>query len=305
MDKNIIDSLFREIQSFFSSTTVLIVGSGLSSAEGLPGMGDLAQELIDKVPKDLQEDDELWGDIKKELEKEDANLEAILLNYPPSERLELIIREITQNYIKDKEQAVITSVVSGEQQLRFTSFIKQFNIPSTGLVVICTNYDRLIEIACEIEGIPVDNLFFGKNIALLDEEKSKMSFCEGLKHKGRNRQRIFSKKVLIYKPHGCLNWYWYNDKPIHSSLDLDLERLIITPGGNKYKRGYGTPFDKHREKANAAINEASKFIVIGYGFNDDHLETHLKQRIENDVPTLILTRGLSENTQILIKDKKM
>ncbi|WP_179288254.1 SIR2 family protein [Shouchella clausii] len=311
MKENIKDSLYREIQSFFNSNTVLVVGSGLSCAEGLPGMWDLAVELIKKVPEELQEESESqWHNIKNDLldknglVKNNANLEATLLKYPPSDELELVIRKITTNFIKYKEQHAIRKVISGENKLRFSRFIRNFRIPETGLVIICTNYDRLIEVACEVERIPIDNLFYGKNISVLDEKKSRMSFCEGIKRNGKAMRRVYSKKVLIYKPHGCLNWYWFNGEPINSSFDLGLERLIITPGANKYRNGYDTPFDIHRGKANTAINAASKFIIIGYGFNDDHLETHLKQRIENGIPTLILTRSLSDNTKELIQDKE-
>lgn len=34
-------------------------------------------------------------------------------------------------------------------------------------------------------------------------------------------------------------------------------------------------------------------MVIGYGFHDDHLQTHLVPRIKEGVPTLILTHRLS------------
>lgn len=311
MEDSIKDQLYRDIQSFFSSNTVLVVGSGLSCAEGLPGMWSLAVELIKKVPEELPvESLRSWDNIKNDLMndegliKDTANLEATLLKYPPNREIEAAIRKITTSFIKEEEQRTIHKVITGENELRFSSFIKKFRIPETGLVVICTNYDRLVEIACEVEGIPVDNLFYGKNISVLDEKKSQMSFCEGVVANGRIMKRVFAKKVLIYKPHGCLNWYWSNGKPINSTFDLNIERLIITPGANKYRNGYDTPFDIHREKANKAINTASKFIIIGYGFNDDHLETHLKQRISNGIPTLVLTRSLSENTKEIIREKE-
>lgn len=310
MDDSIKDQLYREIQSFFCSNTVLVVGSGLSCAEGLPGMWRLASELIKKVPEEIEGHSlKQWEDIKSDLLndegliKDDANLEATLLKYPPREDLEEVIRKVTINYMKKEERRVIHRAVTGESRLRFSNFIRRFSIPENGLAIICTNYDRLIEIACEVEGIPVDNLFYGKNISELDEKKSKMSFCEKIERNGKLFKRIFTKKVLIYKPHGCLNWYWSNDKPISSTFDLDIDRLIITPGANKYRHGYNTPFDIHREKANMAIDAASKFIVIGYGFNDEHLETHLKQRIMNGVPTLILTKNLSNNVKTMIENK--
>lgn len=307
MEDSVKDNFYREVQSFFSSNAILVVGSGLSCAEGLPGMWGIATELIKEVPEEINEDSiEQWGKIKNDLLniqgviKDDANLEATLLKFPPTEDIELAIRKIITNIIIKKEQQVIQKAVTGEQTLKFSSFIKRFSIPETGLVVISTNYDRLVEIASEVEGIPVDNLFYGKNISELNEQKSNMSFCEGIERNGKMLRRVFTKKILIFKPHGCLNWYWSKGKPINSTFNLDIERLIITPGANKYRNGYNTPFDIHRAKANTAIDGASKFIIIGYGFNDDHLETHLRQRILNGIPTLILTRTLSDNTKSII-----
>ena len=45
-----IDTIKKLIQEFFQEGTVTIVGSGLSLAEGIPGMWELAKELQVKVP---------------------------------------------------------------------------------------------------------------------------------------------------------------------------------------------------------------------------------------------------------------
>ena len=44
-----IDTAKKIIQNFFQEGTVTIVGSGLSMAEGIPGMSDLSKELQDKI----------------------------------------------------------------------------------------------------------------------------------------------------------------------------------------------------------------------------------------------------------------
>jgi hypothetical protein len=85
-----------------------------------------------------------------------------------------------------------------------------------------------------------------------------------------------------------------------------LPRLIITPGLNKFRSGYESPFDKHREKANDAIENARNFLIVGYGFNDDHLETHLTPRIKSGVRTLVLTHGLSDKVrEIALKNRNV
>src|SRR5258707_10804130 len=82
-------------------------------------------------------------------------------------------------------------------------------------------------------------------------------------------------RAIVLKPHGSFDWYRNGTSAVRCSVELDAERLIITPGLNKYKAGYNAPFDKHRELANNHINRSAKLLVVGYGFNDDHLHNHL------------------------------
>lgn len=91
-----------------------------------------------------------------------------------------------------------------------------------------------------------------------------------------------------------------NGRPVSYAGDLpDAVSLIITPGQNKFRNGYESPFDHHRSRANNAIDEASRYLVIGYGFNDDHLETHLTPGIKGGKPTLMLTWSLSTTARQL------
>ena len=80
--------------------------------------------------------------------------------------------------------------------------------------------------------------------------------------------------------------------------------MIITPGMNKYRAGYNIPFDTHREHANRAIDSSDRYIFIGYGFGDAHLETHLSQQLRTGKEALIFTRGLSDNARDVVKNNK-
>jgi hypothetical protein len=55
-------------------------------------------------------------------------------------------------------------------------------------------------------------------------------------------------------------------------------------------------------RANDAIDQASRFLIIGYGFNDDHLQTHLIPCIQRGVQTLLVTRSLSSRAMDLVKE---
>ena len=156
--------------------------------------------------------------------------------------------------------------------------------------------DRLIEIAVEEAGIGADTMFVGRFAASLNPRESQLSFCRNIVSKNRQHRLEYNNRALIYKPHGSLDWYFRDGNPVAYNGDLDgVPRLIITPGQNKFRNGYESPFDRHRDKANEAVDKASRFLIIGYGFNDDHLETHLAPAINSGKPTLMLAHTLSAN----------
>jgi hypothetical protein len=108
--------------------------------------------------------------------------------------------------------------------------------------------------------------------------------------------------VTILKPHGCLSWHLINGIPYSIPTCSVEDSLIITPGLNKYREGYSVPFDTHRARANEEIDRAQRYIIIGYGFGDDHLETHLMQQLHAGKPTLIFTYSLSAKAETIVRE---
>lgn len=300
-----LNELKETIQDFFQENTVTIVGSGLSAAEDLPGMKDLAKYLMAEIPNLIhdQADIDAWSGISTELAA-GKGLEAVLLNNTPTDRLEAAIRDLTARLVGDAEKKIIKELMQRKRVLRFSEYLERFNLRNDGLTVITPNYDRLIEYACEFNKVRVDTLFIGNYFAHFNPNQSKYMFCEG-KTKHNNTLKIkYAPRVTLYKPHGSLSWHMINGEP-YSIPDSDYEdSLIITPGINKYHKGYSSPFDIHRSKANDAINAAERYIIIGYGFNDDHLETHLVHQLQRGKPTLIVSRSLREKTRDLVKQNK-
>lgn len=300
-----IDTIKRTIQEFFQEGTVTIVGSGLSLAEGIPGMGQLAKELQSKIPGMLSDaaDIDIWKQIDADLSA-GTGLEEALHNTKPSEHVEECIRKTTALYIGDADKKVFEKVVQGGVTLRFSKYLHQFNIRNQGMTVITTNYDRLIEYACEMNDIVVDTLFVGKYLARFQPEQSKYFSCVGVQRRKGKPVLQYAPKVTVLKPHGCLSWHLLGDTPYSIMNGSAEDSLIITPGLNKYKEGYSVPFDTHRSRANDEIDKAQRYIIIGYGFGDDHLETHLMQQLHSGKPALILTHSLSAKAEKLAKGCK-
>lgn len=298
-----LDIIKQTIQDFFQENTLTIIGSGLSSAEGIPGMSALSNKLRLEIPPLLSDtsDVDIWNKISDDLSV-GVGLEAALHNVNPSPFIEDSIRKITAKFIGQAEENVLCDIIRSSRTLRFSDYLCHFNIRNNGLVVVTTNYDRLIEYACEYNNIRIDTLFVGRFLARFEPEQSKYSFCQSIVRKpGGKNAVLFAPKVTVLKPHGCLSWHMIDGEP-YSIPNYPLEDcLIITPGINKYKEGYSVPFDTHRTKANSEIDSAQRYIIIGYGFGDDHLETHLVQQLRNGKPALILTYSLSPKAEDLVK----
>ncbi len=286
------------MQGHFTDGLVLVIGSGLSSAEGIPGMPELATHLSARAGSLTGAEAKRWSQIKTVLDAGDG-LEAALLKHAPTDALELWIAQGTTDLLVPKEHEVMSAVLRGDRILRLTTFLNKILKSATGLPILTPNYDRLIEVACEMAGFYVDTTAVGHYAGMFDHRRSCMGSCRGITTRGRATVLDHYPRAVVLKPHGSFDWYQSGNAPRRCSLDLDAERLIITPGLNKYRAGYNAPFDKQRDLANDYIKQASRLLVVGYGFNDDHLQTHLMKRIKDGTPTLVLNRSTSAHVEKL------
>jgi hypothetical protein len=289
------------LQRHLGDGLVTIVGSGLSCAEGMPGMGDLTTHLKATVsPQISTSDTAIWTKIVADLDT--IGLEAALLKTQPTATLEAVIMSSSAELLLPAEEEIIAAAITGKRILRFTRLLKHLLKPTSGIPIITTNYDRLIEFASEQAGLGVDTMFVGSYCGYLNEKESHNSFLRDAIFKGSRKIHYrYRERIKLFKPHGSLDWYQGANGPLRHSGNTSMARLIITPGINKFRNGYESPFDTHRDRANAAIDGATRFLAIGYGFNDDHLETHLRPLLRAGKPALLLTRSISAKAKELVQ----
>jgi len=298
-----IGQIKKRLQEHFTDGLVTIVGSGLSMACGVPGMNELGEHLLEGMQQRFQgEMPKEWESIAERINKGQTLEEAlkdINLDNPVVDH----IVDITATFIETREREVICKVYSGEINLAFTKLLRYLSFNNDRISIVTTNYDRLIELAAEIAGYGIDTLFPGQYYGKFDPELSKESLWTGKRaQKGKGIKRVYRKHVVVLKPHGSLDWFLHNGQPIRCTLPMQAPRLMITPGQSKYRMGYEKPFDRHRDVANQAIDNAARLLIIGYGFNDDQLETHLKPEIRKGKPCVIITKDLTENGVQLLQE---
>ena len=130
MDENL-DEIKKNIQSFFDQGTVIIVGSGLSCAEGIPGMGKLAEKLIEDVPNMLNSQNmKIWEKVADALRK-GQDLETALQQNPVTDDVENAIMECTYKFISDKDKSIFLEIIEKGRVLRFSDFLSYFNLNLT------------------------------------------------------------------------------------------------------------------------------------------------------------------------------
>jgi len=292
----------KKLQEHLQTGLLAVVGTGLSMAEGIPGMKDLALHLKKEIPKKLVTADAGWNqvvanlDVGKDLEN--AMSDVTLL---PS-TVDAIILE-TANIVLGEELKVFQRVISGKHVLPFTFFIKHLFKAGREFHLITPNYDRLIELATEAAGIGVDTRFYGYLHGQINSKRSADAHRESYIN-GRNRDFRMLPCLHVYKPHGSLDWYEIDEKIIRSPINIDKIPIIITPGISKYRESFRRAIDDQRVAGNRAVVNATRFFFIGYGFNDDHLEQYLCPGRQLTKPTVIITKELTENAKKLIANSK-
>ena len=218
------------LQEHLSDGLVTIVGSGLSCAEGLPGMGELAAYLLAQVGGGLTgADATAWASASALFATN--GLEGALLAVPPTPAVESAIAAATGKLIAERERTVVSEVFAGTRKLRLTRLLPHLVKPAAGLTIVTTNYDRLVEIAAEEADIGADTMFVGRFAGQLNERESQLSFCRKVTVKQRPATATFHyrPRALICKPHGSLDWYARAGRPVFYPGDLvDAVRLIIT-----------------------------------------------------------------------------
>jgi hypothetical protein len=241
-----------------------------------------------------------WENIEASLATD--GLEGALLKHPSTEGIESAIIRFSFAFVLAKEQEAIAACLTGTRKLKITYLLPHISAATPKIAhIITTNYDRLIELAAESEGWGVDSMMVGRYWGKHDPDLSEKLMVMGVSHGNKGHVKlIYRNHVKLFKPHGSLDWFMAGDTPMTSSMGLASDPLIITPGIGKYTKGYGQPFDAHRDRGNAAIDRALSILCIGYGFNDDHLQTHLSPKLKGGAKALLLTRDLSPNARTVV-----
>ncbi|HYG05401.1 MAG TPA: SIR2 family protein [Stenotrophomonas sp.] len=310
------DALFAEIQGVFRKTPVLLIGSGFSCSYGLPGMSALAEHLATAVQGVLTTDGarNSWAlSVEAVRTNLEAGLNGIPVGSPGWGEIVSAIRGETAKLILQEASAAEAKILA-EKALESHAPLRLLSRLFSGspqnaesIHVITTNYDTLIELFCDLAELPLDTGFTGfrrrkpRPRPLFQTQYSRVLVAEKRQQQVDHR---LCKTVRLYKPHGSISWLATDEGPVEVLNDLSVAgRAIVVPGPSKYQDALvNTLFDGMRTEMNEVINRAEALLCIGFGFNDDHLQGVIKNRLTAGMPVIIVTRDATSNIEQLLRD---
>ena len=112
-------------------------------------------------------------------------------------------------------------------------------------------------------------------------------------------------KIFLYKLHGSIDWE--RDKT-HGNVLKEVDGNFNNPElifGTNYKLQYIDPYLFYTYEFRKWSLECKYIIVIGYGFNDEHINGILKQALENNPKRIILVASKDNSKDDILKKLKL
>ena len=260
-------------------------------AYGMPGMSELAQFLLENI-NPLDEEMESWTTFETVLSN-GAGLEEALHEVQISQRLHKEIITLTRELILNKDMEIRDRVLNGEIKLTLSELLKFFSAAaSPNIKVVTTNYDRLAEYAIDQAKLEQYLGFEGNYIKWFNPRIKK--------------NQLLKNSVEVLKVHGSLDWFITQQSEIISLPDGsvpsgDIEPVMITPGKAKYQHSHDEPFRSLITKVDEIFEEAKAILIIGFGFNDNHIQPKLFTKMrDSKTPILILSKTLTKEAKSFI-----
>ncbi len=308
---------FAALAEFFRESPFVFFGSGLScGVDRCFGMGALQEALSNAIqssslPATAASE---WEAMKLALDSGD-DLETAL-NHVSSEELLSRVRVATARHLVEKDHEFSWKLISGELEWPAARLISRLveSLPEGNPVlhVLTPNYDLLFEHSMDHLRIPFTNGFHGGITRCLDWPRAALQHTTLTSAGSGQRGATVAKQqkhLRLYKVHGSLSYFYHNNQLVENyswawNPPPFAERVMITPGQSKFevlqsfRRELQSPVDQE-------IAGASRFLFMGYGFNDAHLETYIRRKlVTQQSHALILTKDANPRIDILAADAR-
>lgn len=251
---------------------VVLAGSGCSLSAGGPSMADLWKYAVGETPT------EAAADVAKKVHQDlaDKNIEAFLSRIEAF--LQVVENSAVRSFLNASRKVILekcSEFVRAERLHAHATCLHRLSrrrVRDQRLKVFTTNYDLCFErAAAELGGVALDGFSFA---APRRYDPRFFSYDiirrpQGGDDLGNYLEGVF----LLYKLHGSVNWARAEGGAVFEKQRPEPEEAcLIYPARAKYQQSFTQPHLESMAQYLAAVREPNTCVlVLGFGFNDDHL----------------------------------
>jgi len=271
------------LQSLQMQNLVILAGSGCSYHVGGSTMNDLWNVIVEE---NLKQAKSVAQKIKYDITKK--NIEAFLSQ---AEAADFLQDESISDFNKKAKDIILEKMSSflslndKEKLKSHETFLHRLSRRRTRdrrLRVFTTNYDLCFEYAtANIGCVAIDGFSFMK-----PRHYDPCYFDYDIIRRprfGDDNGNYLEGVFLLYKLHGSINWEKTDNGIIETEKPDPQKVCIIYPASGKYQQSYNQPFIESISQYLMAIREPNTcLLVIGFGFNDNHLSEPLLSAVRSN-----------------------
>ncbi len=300
-DSKALEFIKQKLSDLFNMKNIHFLFGAGTSAGAIPTM----KELISRIEAQLKTTQkEKFKNLKEKFknlkEKNNENLEEILgvlyskraynkgIQEEDSETEELIeiiektiFEEINIDFSLDKTLKIL------EIYKTFYQIITYRNKDLARVNIFTTNNDLFNEKALDNLNINYNNGFGGGLERFFNPSRFDFTFSKKIEN-GIEKYEPLDNMVYLYKLHGSINWIeaegnsFFNIKEIIIP-NKDEDNILIYPNPLKQGKSLTTPYtDIFREFQKKLLLDHSVLFVVGYGFNDEHINNIIYQALSSN-----------------------
>ncbi|MCX6757623.1 MAG: SIR2 family protein [Candidatus Nomurabacteria bacterium] len=291
-------------KSLQSENILILTGAGTSIGFG----GKSMHELWNSIEKNVSDFANILKSVKySEIEKEKKNLENLLSIL----QIKKLNMENTSGQANQTSQYIelITSKILEECNFQYPStgtpheyFIKKLlkarKNSDKRVKIFTLNYDTLFEEAADrTDAVLIDGFSFSQK-RIFNSNNFNLDIVHREKSRIHNEESFYNKVIHLYKIHGSINW---DDVDSHILKNEHPKKpVLIYPNSSKYEKSYEMPFFEMMSRFQSCLRgENSTLLIIGYSFNDDHINRVLKEAIKNNInlEVFVIKPNINRTTQ--------
>ncbi len=321
-DEKKIDFIRSKISELFNMKNIyFLFGSGTSSG-AIPIMKDLFTKVKANVAKLDKEKLALFNNIKLKDENDFEELLGILysqriflenLTLPKEKELEdckKIISEIEKTIFTEINVNIEASKPVLDIYKRFYQKVSLRSRDLSRINIFTTNNDLFNETALDSININYINGFIGGLNKFFNPAFFNYSFSKRM-DTSIDKYEPVENMVYLYKLHGSINWIedksnknsFFDISEIVSKNEIiykEDNNVLIYPTPTKQDKSLGSPYTElFREFQKKLLEQHSVLFIVGYGFNDSHVNNIIHQALAtNSSMNVVIFKELNDKIKL-------